>query len=62
MTDIYKEVILNNWVFHINPFKRTVRGVKREYYRELFNGGDHVVTANSFEDLCDKILKKEIRF
>jgi hypothetical protein len=58
--DIYKEVTMQNWVFHINPYTKEIHGAKREHYKELFNGGEHVVKAKSFEELCDKILSKEI--
>lgn len=60
MTKLYKELELQNWVFHINPYTKEVRAVKREHYIELFNGGTHIVSAESFDALCEKILNKEL--
>lgn len=48
--------ILYSWVFRYNPFTEEYLGVEREFYTELWSGGQHLVTAKSFEELEQKII------
>jgi len=49
--------VLQNWVFCYNPSREAFEAVERDYYNELWNGGDHVLRSSEFKTLQEIIIK-----
>lgn len=50
---------LGGWVFTYIEATKTWRAAKRDYYVELFNGGDNFLASDSFNTLCEIIIKTD---
>ena len=50
---------LGGWVFTYIEATKTWRCAKREHYVELFNGGDNFLSSDSFDTLCEIIIKTD---
>lgn len=46
-----------DWVFHYDIYNKVWRGVKRDNYNELFNGGKNILKSKNFDTLLEIINK-----
>lgn len=46
---------LHDFVFHFNTYTNKWRTVHRDYYSELFSGGEHIIESSRITTLMDII-------
>ena len=44
---------LSDWIINYNYITKTWRAVKRDDYRELFNGGNNIIKSNKLDTLVE---------